>query len=82
MIEIALAIVAVAQSGLLWYVLNSQKEERSKMLNAIMAKNAEELATLEVLDKTKPEKRPKGEDQLTPIENLSEEDFSKHVLEA
>ena len=82
MIEIALAIVALAQSGLLWYVLNSQKEERAKLMNAIIAKNADELATLEVIDKEKPQKRIKTEDIGTPIENLSDEDFKKFVLES
>ncbi len=75
-------MVALAQSGLLWYVLNSQKEERAKLMNAIIAKNADELATLEVIDKEKPQKRIKTEDVGTPIENLSDEDFRKFVLQS
>jgi nitrogen fixation-related uncharacterized protein len=81
MIEIALAIVAVAQSGLLWYVLNSQKEERNKLINAVLAKNAEELANLDVIDKIKPQKKPKIDDAMIPVENLSDDDFKKYVLE-
>lgn len=81
MIEIALTIVAIAQSGLLWYVLNSQKEERAKLVNAILSKNAEEMVTLEAMDKTKPRKTTSPEDTLIPIENLSDADFKKFVLE-
>jgi len=81
MIEIALAIVALAQSGLLWYVLNSQKEERNKLINAVLAKNAEELANLDVIDKLKPQKKAKIDDAMIPVENLSDDDFKKYVLE-
>lgn len=78
--EIAFSAIVLAQVGLIWYVLNSQKEERAKMLNAIIAKDAQELATLELVDKEEPKKQPKTEEEMTPIENLSDDDFAKHVL--
>jgi len=80
MIEIALVIIALAQSGLIWYILNSQKEERNKLINAVLAKNAEELVNLEAVDKVKPKKLVVEEDKMTPIEQLSDDDFKKFVL--
>lgn len=80
MIEIALVIVSLAQSGILWYVLNSQKEERAKLINAVIAKQPEDMLHLEALDKSKPQKKVSKDDILTPIDQLSDDDFSKFVL--
>lgn len=82
MSEIALVIVTLAQTGLIWYLLNSQKEERAKLINALVAKNSEEMINLEVLDKNKPQKKQKVDEILTPIENLSDDEFKKLVLDS
>ena len=73
------AIVIIALVVLLgWQEWNNRKE-RAKMLNAIIGKNFQEIASLDLADKTeikaKTEKRP----DMTPLENLPEDEFSKII---
>ena len=79
MMEIALVIVALAQSGLLWYVLNSQKEERAKLINALISKNPQDMVELQAIDKPRPTFQEK-EETMVPLEDLSDEDFMKKVV--
>lgn len=82
MMEAALVVVTLAQSGLIWYLLKIQREERAKLINSLVAKDPREMIELEALDKVKPEKKPRHEDTLTPIDQLSDDDFKKYVLES
>ena len=80
--EVALTVVVLAQTGLIWYILNSQKEERAKMLNAIVAKDAQELTVLNQVDKIKPEKPIKIDPDASLVENLPDDEFNKFLERA
>ena len=80
MIEIALIIVALAQTGVLVYVLRSNKEERAKLVNALVSRNAQELAELQVVDKQKMSEPEPTIPNLTPVEQLDDAEWEKYVI--
>lgn len=51
MIEITLTIIILALVGLLGWEKRENKLERSKFINALLAKNANELSSLELVEK-------------------------------
>jgi len=76
MIILTLVIVAlVALIG--WQEWNNRKE-RAKLLNAILGKNVQEIASLDLADKTVI-KANTDKPEITPLENMSEEDFGKVI---
>jgi hypothetical protein len=81
MTEIVLLFVVLAQMGFIYFSQKQFKEERSKMLNAIVAKTPEEFTNFEVIDKLKPEHpvEPVNPD-MSPVESLSDDDFDKFVV--
>ena len=80
MIEIVLIGVILALCGLIGWKEREARLERAKLINAILAKNAQEMANLDLADKTVikanvPEQKP----DLVPIENLDQETFEKVI---
>ncbi len=81
MTELILAgIIVVLLGGFGWFV-REQNRERSKLINAILAKDSQEYVNRTLADSTqvlKPEVNPTDPD-LLPMDQLSEEDFDKHI---
>lgn len=81
MIEIALVLIIAVLSGLIGWMDWNNRKERKNLLNAILAKDNQELVNLELADKTKLEnevKEPKEE--LVETADLDDEEFDKFVL--
>ena len=80
MTEIIFIVVILILCGLIGWKEREARLERAKLINAILAKNAQEMANLDLADKTViktnvPEKKP----DLVPIENLDQETFEKVI---
>ena len=58
-----------------WQEWNNRKE-RAKFINAIIGKNAQEVASMDLADKTQIKSTPVKSD-IIPMENLSDEDWAK-----
>lgn len=81
MIEVVVIIVLALLLG--WERYCSGKE-RNKLINALIAKDAKELADLDFVDKLKPEKEkplPEESEDLIPIDEMEAEskEFEKVV---
>jgi predicted negative regulator of RcsB-dependent stress response len=75
---IILTLVIVALIVLIgWQEWNNRKE-RAKLLNAILGKTVQEIASLDLADKTVI-KANTDKPEITPFENMSEEDFGKII---
>ena len=82
MIEIALVLIIAVLSGLIGWMDWNNRKERKNLLNAILAKDNQELVNLELADKTKLEnevKEPKEE--LVETADLDDDEYDKFVLE-
>ncbi len=73
MIDLLLVALIVAILGYHAYSERLHKEERDKMINAIMAKNAQELRDLEIAQNTKIKVEPATPPDLEPLENLTDQ---------
>lgn len=82
MTEIALTIVILALLGFIYYDKLQTLKERSKLINAIIAKDAKELQELDFSEKVEPSQQQSVsvEDDLVSVSDLSDKDFDKHVL--
>lgn len=81
--EIVLLGIILILCGLLGWKEREARLERSKLINALLAKNAQEMVNLDMADKTQikveiPETLK--EPDFTPPENLSQEDWEKAVI--
>ena len=76
--EIILFAVIVVLCILLAFMEYQNRKERAKFLNAIIAKNAQEMQGLENNDKINPNKNASMPD-LMPTENLTEEEFNAYI---
>jgi len=81
MIEVAVILIL---SALLAWERHSSGKERNKLINALIAKDAKELADLDFVDKLKPEKEkplPEESEDLIPIDEMPAEskDFEKVI---
>lgn len=82
MSEAILFLVIAALCGLLGYERYEGRKERAKLVNALMARNAQELANLELAGQTKIEvKPPQDDDDYTEVGNLNDKDFDKYALD-
>lgn len=80
MIELILAGIIIALLlGFGWYV-REQEREKSKLINAILAKNPQEFNDLNLTDKLKPQK-PQVEKppDLVSTEDMTDEEFDKQI---
>jgi len=80
MTEIILGLLVLGQSVLIALVLKQSKDERSKLVNAVIAKDAQELAILETVDKIKPVEEPKMPSDWVAESELSDEEFENRIL--
>ena len=75
MIEIILFFVIAVLCGLIAWIDYNARLERKSMLNALLAKNAQDMVNLELVDKTKIDvKKPEPPD-LVPVDQLSDDEF-------
>lgn len=85
MIEVSLVLVIIVLCILLAFQDRESRKERKSLLNAIIAKSSEELANLELADKTKievstPEVQGDGlPSDAVPIEDLDDHDYMKAI---
>ena len=70
-------VIAVLVGLIAWQEWNNRKE-RAKLINAIIGKNAQEVASLDLADKTEISNKPPHVD-IMPLENMDEEDFDKVI---
>lgn len=79
--ELLLLGVILILCGLLGWKEREGRLERNKLINALLAKNAQEMVNLDLADKTQIKAQvPQKEPDLSPIENVSQEDFEKAVI--
>lgn len=55
------------------------RSERSKFINALLAKNASEMASLEFVDKVKPQDTQPTVDPLISTADMTDEEFDEHI---
>ena len=80
LVEIVLVVIIAILCGLLAWKEWEGRLERNKFINALMSKNAQEMANLDLADKTqiKAEVPNKESDFVSP-ENLSQKDWEEAV---
>ena len=82
MTEIVFGVVIITLIvAFAFYVVENNKE-RDRLINAIVAKTPEQLRDLNMADKVKIHATVPMADQqpdLTPLENVSEEEFDEHI---
>lgn len=80
-IEVILLIVILILCGLLGWKDRECRLERNKLINALLAKNAQDMVNLDLVDKTeiKTQVTPNQPDYLPP-ENLTQEEWEKVTL--
>lgn len=80
----ALVVVIAVLVGLIGWMDYNHRLERQKLVNALMAKNAQEQANLDMADKTKikveNEVQPVIPPDLVPENQMTDEEFDKFVL--
>ena len=79
MIETILLGVIVVLALLLAWKDWLYGKERTKFLNALIAKNATEVVNLEMAQKTKPMQREEQNPDIVPIESLTDDEFEKVI---
>ena len=76
---ILFGIIVILLGGFGWYV-REQERFKSKLINAILAKDSNEFRDLELTDKVKPIQPPKEQvSDFIPESELSNEDFIKSI---
>ena len=79
MIDYILIGVILILCGLLGWDRREGRIERNKLINAILAKNAQELVNLEMADKTKIKVEvPKQPDEI-PLDSLSQKEWEDAI---
>jgi len=78
--EIVLGLVVFALFGLLMWEKNENKKERTKWMNALIAKTPEQYRDLELTDKVKPIEPPIAkESEFIPESDISDEKFKEMI---
>ena len=78
--EIVLIGVIIFLCGLLGWKERESRLERAKLVNALLAKNAQEMATMDLADKTKIKTETSKKPDMIPLEDLSDDEFKKAIL--
>jgi hypothetical protein len=76
---IYLVIVIALLCGLLAFEKYQSGKERNKLINALIARNPEQMAMLETVDKTKQSKRKDQPLDLIPEDSLSQEQLEEYI---
>jgi len=79
----ALTIIIIGLIGLIAWEKYQGRKERAKLINALIGKNAQEIASLELADNTKIESKPVDTGLIYPQEsgNITDEQFDKVIDE-
>ncbi len=74
------AIIVVLLGGFGWYV-REQEQVKTKLINAILAKDSQEYVSRTLADNTtiKPEINGDQKSDLIPMDRLTEEEFDNHI---
>jgi len=80
MIDIFLILLIIAQWVIFVWWENKRQEKENKLINALVAKNPEQMVNLTVADKIKPEPEPTPDPDLVPESQLSDEEFDKLIV--
>lgn len=81
MTEFALVLAIFALGALLAWEKYENRKERSKLINAIMSRNAEQFRDIEFVDKVRLETKPPVIDPMVSTADMTEEEFDKHIEE-
>ena len=79
MIEIALLAVIGLLSGLLIWEKYEGRKERNKLVNALIAKNAQDMVNLDLADKTEIKAQVPDKPEFVPLDDLTNEEFGKLI---
>jgi Tfp pilus assembly protein PilE len=79
MIDVVLVVVILALIGYISFKEWLSAKERNKYLNAIIAKNSQELANLELVDKTEIKSTPLNDPEFIPVDQASDNMFMKAI---
>lgn len=81
MTEAVLLLVICALAALLAYDRHESRRERTKLIQAVMSKNAQDLKDFELAEKVTITQNIEPQlPDMTAIEELSDEDFTKFIL--
>ncbi len=82
MIEvIALFLIALAELGFLFWYVKESKKQQDKLINAIIAKNSQDQANLDLIDKLPVSKEAKtAEPDLVETGNLPDEEAIAKII--
>ena len=78
MSDVILSVVIAFLLAFLGWREREIRAERSKFINALLAKNASEMASLEFVDKVKPQEAPQP-DPLLSTADMSDEEFDEYI---
>lgn len=78
MIELGVIVALIVLIAVQEY---QNRKERAKLVNALMSKNATELASLEFVDKVRPVETKPVIDPMISTADMSDEEFDKHIEE-
>ena len=78
--EIVLVAIIIILSALLGWKEREARLERNKLINAILAKNAQEMVSLDLADKTEIKAEVPKKPELIPLEDLTNDEFKEAVL--
>lgn len=79
MIHIVLLIVITLLIGLIGWQEYQNRQERSRLVNALLSRNAQELRDLNMVEKLQIRTDRPKEPDFIPVENMSEEQFQKFI---
>lgn len=82
MIElIILGLVILAQFGLLFWYIQESKRQQDKLINALISRNPQDQANLDLIDKMRPEKPVKDKTpDLIATDNIPTEEFLEKII--
>jgi len=80
MIELILGLTILALIGVILYEKHENKRERSKLINALLAKTPEQFRDLELADKVKPIETPKkAEPEFVAESEITDKQFQEMI---
>ena len=79
--EIILGLIIAALLGFMAWERHETKKERTKWINALLAKTTEQYRDLELTDKVKPIETPKVEKapEFVPESDITDEQFKEQI---
>ncbi len=76
---LALVFVVISLCALIGWLDYNNRKERSKLINALMARTPEQLRDLEFVDKVQPIKMETEQSDLLPLDKMTDEQFAEMV---